>query len=437
MAETDIPSGWKAVPVGTIGEVVTGQTPPTANPAYWDGPIPFITPAELRGTVVLSTERSITQEGLRRCRALPSGSVLVSCIGYIGKVGVVGTSVAVTNQQINAVVPIETKADSWFLAYAFMHVEPRLRTSAGVTTVPILNKSNFEACLVPLPPLPEQRAIARVLRAVQAAREARQREVALERERKAALMQRLFTHGTRGEPTKQTLIGEMPESWEVTMFSEVAEFLQYGTSRECTTEPMGVPVLRIPNVIGGKVDSGDLKYLKLQGDEADRLRLAIGDILFVRTNGRREYTGRCAVYMGELDEAFFASYLIRARLKPNTLLPQFAQVYATTPRGSSYLAGRASNAADGKFNINTQTVNSVPLPQPPLDEQSEIVEVVTACEAKTAALERERALLGELFRALLEELMTGRVSVERIVERGEGVGDERRGAADDRRKGGS
>ena len=67
----------------------------------------------------------------------------------------------------------------------------------------------------PLPPLPEQHAIAHVLRAVQAAREARQREVSLERERKAALMAHLFTHGTRGEPTKQTPIGEMPVSWEV------------------------------------------------------------------------------------------------------------------------------------------------------------------------------------------------------------------------------
>ena len=269
---------------------------------------------------------------------------------------------------------------------------------------------------LPLPPIPEQRAIAHVLRAVQAAREARQREVNLERERKAALMAHLFTHGTRGEPTKLTPMGEIPKSWGVTTIGDIAEFLQYGTSRECTTEPIGVPVLRIPNVIGGKVDTDALKYLELQGDEADRLRLAVGDILFVRTNGRREYTGRCAVFMGEPEEASFASYLIHARLKPDTLLPQFAQFYATTPRGSSYLAGRASNAADGKFNINTQTINSVLVPQPSLDEQGEIVEVITACDAKIAALERESALLDELFRALLEELMTGRVSVAGIEE---------------------
>ena len=84
----------------------------------------------------------------------------------------------------------------------------------GVTFKEI-TKPTSNWCSVLLPPLPEQRAIAHILRAVQAAREARQREVSLERERKAALMAHLFTHGTRGEPTKQTPIGEMPVSWEV------------------------------------------------------------------------------------------------------------------------------------------------------------------------------------------------------------------------------
>ena len=60
------------------------------------------------------------------------------------------------------------------------------------------------------PPWPEQRAIARVIRAVQDAIQSRRRELELECERKVALMQHLFTHGTRDEPTKVTEIGEMP-----------------------------------------------------------------------------------------------------------------------------------------------------------------------------------------------------------------------------------
>jgi len=75
---------------------------------------------------------------------------------------------------------------------------------------------------IPLPPLAEQRAIARALRAVQEAKEARRREADLERERKAALMQYLFTHGTRGEARHLTKIGDVPQSWEVASLGDVA-----------------------------------------------------------------------------------------------------------------------------------------------------------------------------------------------------------------------
>lgn len=97
-------------------------------------------------------------------------------------------------------------------------------------TYPAISDSDLFNQTILLPPLPEQRAIARALRAVQGAREARLREVALERERKAALMEHLFTKGTRGEATKQTEIGEMPESWKIGKLGDFIKF-KSGESR--------------------------------------------------------------------------------------------------------------------------------------------------------------------------------------------------------------
>ena len=101
-----------------------------------------------------------------------------------------------------------------FLSYA-------INSSKGVNH-PRTSWSSLSAFQFMLPPLPEQRAMSDVLGAVQQAREARLRELELERERKAALMEHLFTHGTRGEPTKQTEIGEMPESWEIKNLGDIA-----------------------------------------------------------------------------------------------------------------------------------------------------------------------------------------------------------------------
>ena len=88
----------------------------------------------------------------------------------------------------------------------------------GGVNIPILQNLR-----IPLPPLPEQRAIAHVLQTIQEAKSARQRELALERERKAALMDYLFSYGTKDEPRKQTEIGEIPESWEVVEIGKVGQ----------------------------------------------------------------------------------------------------------------------------------------------------------------------------------------------------------------------
>jgi len=266
------------------------------------------------------------------------------------------------------------------------------------------------------PPFPEQRSIAHVLQTIQEAKFTRQREIELERERKAVLMDYLFSHGTKGEPRKQTEVGEIPERWEVVKLDNLCELIQYGTSKRCNVDRSGVPVLRIPNIVGGKVDISDLKFAEFNQREFQSLSLEVGDLLFVRTNGRKEYAGRCAVYQKEIQESLFASYLIRVRVKSDTVLPEFVQLYTMTSKGRSYLSGRASIAADGKFNINTQTIKSVLLPVPVPSEQREIVETCYALDTKTVALEREVEHLDELFHAMLKELMTGQRSAVPLID---------------------
>jgi len=162
-----IPEHWEVVSIGELGDVRTGKTPPTKQKKYWDGPIPFITPIDLIGSEVRDVQRSVSKEALEILKPLPAGTVLVSCIGYIGKVGIVTDEIAVTNQQINAIIPFSENVEPWFLLYALLKENHRLVNTAAVTTIPIVNKSNFKAFVLPLPPLEEQQAIADILCAVQ------------------------------------------------------------------------------------------------------------------------------------------------------------------------------------------------------------------------------------------------------------------------------
>jgi len=130
------------------------------------------------------------------------------------------------------VIPIRGKAgvsDTLFLAHFLLDHSVRADLAGkmeGTTGRQRLGKATLETYPIDLPPIEEQRTIAASLLAIQDAQAARRRELALERERKAVLMHHLFTHGTRGESTKQTEIGEMPENWQAVKLADASQYLQ-------------------------------------------------------------------------------------------------------------------------------------------------------------------------------------------------------------------
>ncbi|MGB4781900.1 restriction endonuclease subunit S [Candidatus Methylomirabilis sp.] len=408
---TDLPDSWQKRCIRDVGAVVTGRTPSTKREDFYGGDYNLISPADLdNGKYVITAHKRLTNTGFMQCRALPKDTVLVGCIGNVGKLGMVADKQSATNQQINAVI-CNQENNPHFIYYSFHSNRSRLEQAADKTTVPILNKTNFENFEIAVPPLAEQHKIASVLGLVQRALEQQERLIALTTELKKTLLHKLFAEGLRGEPQKQTDIGSVPESWDVATLEDIAVAFDYGTSVKCEHGKAGAPVLRIPNVLGGSIDLSDLKHGQPKRSELEQLRLQDGDLLFVRTNGVLENAGRCALYRGELEGCYFASYLIRVRVDSSKVLPAFVNEYARTERGRSFLSGRAIRTADGKFNINSGTLKRVLLPLPGLDEQKEFVRQLDLVERKFTLHESKRSALSNLFRTLLHQLMTAQIRV--------------------------
>lgn len=316
------------------------------------------------------------------------------------------------------VIPLHPRSDQHdprLLFFYLLHpdvrhyVTERMEGSTGRKRVP-------ENVLLDLP-IPaitpnDQIAIADALEVIQRASGAETDcELAAQKLKRAAVRE-LFKRGLRGENHKETEIGATPQSWEVVEFGDVREWLQYGTSTPCTYSRTEFPVLRIPNIRPGHVSPEDIKFGTLRPEEANRYRLENGDLIFIRTNGVIERLGACAVFAGDPAGALFASYLIRARLKLKRIDPYFVAQFFASERGTSIIAGRATPAADGKYNLNTGTIDGLPIPLPPtLDEQRDIVEILDAIDRKIDLHRRKRIVLEGLFKALLHKLMTGEIRV--------------------------
>jgi type I restriction enzyme, S subunit len=158
-------SDWQLLQLGELGDIVTGKTPSTKVPEYFDGDIPFVTPTDMDDRKVISkTERYLTQEGTQVVgnSYIPKGSIMVSCIGsQMGKVAIAGRD-CVTNQQINSII-VDREWCGDFVYYNLSARQEELRGLASGSAVPILNKGHFSEVEISLPLLPEQRAIAHIL----------------------------------------------------------------------------------------------------------------------------------------------------------------------------------------------------------------------------------------------------------------------------------
>ncbi len=133
-----------------LGEIKTGATPSTKEKKYWGGRIPFISPAEINeSTYVNSSERFLTELGVKKSRLFPAMSVLTVCIGStIGKVAI-NKYECCSNQQINALIP-NGSYSSVYLLHLLRYHKKMILDRAGATAVPIINKTEFMSIKLPV-----------------------------------------------------------------------------------------------------------------------------------------------------------------------------------------------------------------------------------------------------------------------------------------------
>ena len=371
------PDGWVRRTIADIGKVVTGSTPSTKNETFWNGTIPFVTPADLGSMKLISkTDRHVTEEGLARVKEIPSGAVMVTCIASIGKLGI-SKERCCTNQQINSVIPNDLIL-SEYLYYALSFTSDVLIRLAGTTAVPIVNKSKFLSLDFLVPRVPEQRKISAILSSVDDAIERTQAVIDQVQVVKRGLMQELLTQGLPGRHTrfKQTEVGEIPEDWNARTIEALVISCDYGTSDALTVDEIGLPVLRMGNLQDGGVSLEDLKYIAAE-KVPDELLLSEGDVLFNRTNSA-DLVGKVAVFEHQR-KVSFASYLLRLRVEPRQGNGYWLSYLLNTPELQKKLRSTATPGVS-QVNISRRSLLATVVPVPSVEEQATIVSMLDSIE---------------------------------------------------------
>ena len=239
------PADWREVAFADVAEVVGGGTPSTKVPENFDGEIPWLTPKDLSGTherYIDRGERSLSQRGLDSSSAklLPKGSVLLSTRAPIGYVALAKNPIA-TNQGFRSLVVRDGAVPEYLYYWLKLNTEELERHASG-STFRELSGSSLKEIRLRLPPLGEQRAIARVLGALDDKIELNRRMSETLEKMARALFRSWFVDfdpvraKAEGRPSglppdldalfpasfEASELGEIPAGWEVKALGDVA-----------------------------------------------------------------------------------------------------------------------------------------------------------------------------------------------------------------------
>ena len=338
-----------------------------------------------------------------KAKLLPKDTIIFPKVGaavHTNKKRILSIKSLVDNNVMGVTIRDCNLCLPYYLLYWFEFINLADLSNPG--PLPAITATTVKNTRIPLPPLPEQRAIAHVLQTIQEAKATRQREIELERERKAALMDFLFSHGTKGEPCKETEIGEIPESWKIVHLKDVANL------RRENVKPENNQNL---NFVGLEhIDSGE-SILKRWGDasktKSAKNRFYPDDVLYGKL---RSYLDKAVIAETEgICSTDILVFTINSKTAPRFLVyllhtQAFVNHAVATSTGISH--PRTSWDSLGKFTFAL----------PPLPEQRAIATVFQAIDKKTAALEQETQHLDELFHAMLEEFMTEQRSAMPLID---------------------
>ena len=271
----------------------------------------------------------------------------------------------------------------------------------AVRDIDVLNQA------VPLPPLSEQYEIAAVLNLARAAVLAQKKCEDAAMNLKRAAMQTLFTRGLRGEAQKETEIGPVPESWKPKNILELCEIWSGGTPRKSVREYWGG---KIPWVSGKDLKSPSLDdaidHVTAEGVEAgSRVAPTESVLLLVRGMGLAK-----DLPVAVINRPMAFNQDVKALVSRGDYPGRFLR--SAIYEGKARLLNQIVSSAHGTMTLNLNDVENfkVPCPQDAF-EAEEIVAVLDAIDRKIDLHRRKRAVLDDLFKALLHKLMTGEIRV--------------------------
>ncbi len=183
---------WEEKKLGSVVKVVGGGTPDTSNPGYWGGRIAWLTPSEVKGRYITSSQRTITEQGLQNSSAkiLPPGAIIFTSRATVGEVAIAKMPIT-TNQGFQSMIANKAINNVFVYYWARYSRKEFLIKSSGSTFMEI-SSNELRKVRINLPCLEEQQKITDFLESLDEKIDSISENLRLAKLLRRALLQRIF-----------------------------------------------------------------------------------------------------------------------------------------------------------------------------------------------------------------------------------------------------
>ena len=377
----------RKVRLGDLGQIITGNTPSKNHLEFYESSdIPFIKPDDFESLNSISTSLNhksyISEKARSKARIIPKQSVLVTCIGIIGKVMLTETEVSF-NQQINAIIP-NNLILAKYLAYQLIFNQNKLNFIANAPVVPIVNKTQFSDFEIQIhDDIKQQKVIVTILENIDS-------QII---QRRQQLTQ--FNNLVKSRFYEQ--FGDLstnPYGFPIVYLSEIAEYYNGLTYKpEMVVEDgSGTIVLRSSNIQDSKLDFNDIVRVNIQAKEKNIVRK--NDILMCSRNGSAKLVGKTAI-INKTEKMYFGAFMMLIRSQYFEFLQQYFQ--------TEHFRSTVRQGATTTINqITVKMMDKVKIPLPPLALQNQFADFVAEVDKSQLACQKSLDELETLKKSLMQ-----------------------------------
>ncbi|MDH5033776.1 restriction endonuclease subunit S [Chryseobacterium cucumeris] len=391
----------------TISEIIetaqTGKTPSTKEPLYYEGDVMWVTPTDLQGQQYISdTITKISDLALLDNQAFlyKENTVLISCIGDIGKTAIIKKA-ASSNQQITGVRVKENLILPKFFYYWIIRNKQYLSFKANRVTVPILNNTNLRKIDISYPnDLEFQRKVVSQLDSVQTYINDKIKTINVLENLIQSIYFKMFgnpVNNQKGFPRKK-----------LSQVTPKDKIITYGIVQAGPHIDDGIPYIRTGDIKNGKIVSKNLLRTTPEiAKKHDRSKCIEGDIIV----SIRATVGQCAIIPKELDGANLTQGT--ARISPNKIVINPNYLFVTLQsEGFQFLINKYVKGSTFK-EITLEKLRNIEIPVPKdLNLQNRFSQIYESIQDVKNKVEQSLEILQQLFQVILQNAFKPDVEID-------------------------